>query len=157
MLKDCWENDDTFEKMMNNKTRGAIVPMPPPETVFEIPKSVPEKFGARSTWLDDIWWERMVEQYLVRTYGWTIFVEIIWLNNICWEHMVGQYLLRMYGWTMFLEKIWLDNICWENICWEHVVEQYLVRAYVWTIFENKWLDNICWEHMVDQYLLRTYG
>merc|ERR1719420_60590 len=32
-------------------TRGAIVPMPPPETVLDKPKSVPEKLGARSTWL----------------------------------------------------------------------------------------------------------
>jgi hypothetical protein len=30
-------------------TRGAIVEAPPPDNVLEIPKSVPEKFGARST------------------------------------------------------------------------------------------------------------
>ena len=48
-------------------TRGAIDPMPPPETVFEMPKSVPEKLGARSTWLENIWWHT---------------------NNICWEQML---------------------------------------------------------------------
>ena len=42
-----------------------MVPMPPPETVLEMPKSVPEKLGARSTWLENICskHEHMNEQY----------------------------------------------------------------------------------------------
>ena len=70
----------TFEKITTlfirvfwnkDKTRGAMEPMPPPETVFEMPKSVPEKFGARSTWLNNIWWHTNT-----------------WPNNICWEQML---------------------------------------------------------------------
>ena len=136
--------------------------------------------GPRKVWrqVDMAGW------YLVRTCGWTIFVENICLNNICWKHMFEQYLLREYGWTIFfekycwpifVEKIRLDNICSDNMAsqysrkyswtifveiiwldniWENTAGQYL-RTYGWTIFENIWLDNI-WEHMTGQYL-RTYG
>ena len=58
---------------MMKQTRGAIDPMPPPETVLEMPKSVPEKLGARSTWLaDNISWEGFTLPCdLQRVHHWT--------------------------------------------------------------------------------------
>ena len=65
-----------------DKTRGAMEPMPPPETVFEMPKSVPEKFGARSTWLENIWWHTNT---WLNNICWHTNT---WPNNICWEQML---------------------------------------------------------------------